>query len=322
MKNKKNLMVILIFAVFSIILSVIALNNKNINIIILYLIFNLLIIIALLKVRNKNQLKMYKKDTVIINPENLRKDSIFGKVIQYGNTNKEIKGVEDKVNLIRMTIEDYHNDLEQLKLSKFSLLENEFDKWKIHYRWREVFTWISIGSTLVFFIMVIGQGFIASVYLLVLIIFSINIFSVTLRSILGALEIVKVKKYRMGYADYMNSVFSINDKYEKIANQIYNEIDICYLDSLEPAHREIVLMRRDQERQHQEQMRLQHEHHMRMEAEQREHQWKLENEQRRRAEEQKLHEKKIVDEQRRARKAQEELLYIEKERERDRLKYR
>ena len=78
----------------------------------------------------------------------------------------------------------------------------------------------------------------------------------------------------------------ILDKFESRNNKLYKDIDYIYLGSLEPAHREAVLARRDQERHHQEMMEAQARHHQRVE-----------------------------EEQRKIRKSQEELLQIERTRE-------
>lgn len=50
---------------------------------------------------------------------------------------------------------------------------------------------------------------------------------------------------------------------------LYTKIDDLYLSSLDPAHREVVLMRRDQERHHQETLQAQREHNEIIEQEQR-----------------------------------------------------
>lgn len=136
------------------------------------------------------------------------------------------------------------------------------------------------------------------------------------------LEVIKRKDYLKFYKEKVSEGEELASKYRAIARKLYVRIDDIYLNSLEPAHREMVMMRRDQERQHQERMELQRAHQRKMEAEQKAYQRRLENEQRMRLDEQKKHEKRLVKEQRKARIAQEELLYIEKEREKERWKYR
>ena len=62
------------------------------------------------------------------------------------------------------------------------------------------------------------------------------------------------------YNNYTKTIYqkldNINNKYTIINCSLYNEADNIYLNSLEPTHRETVLMRRDQERQHQERMAM------------------------------------------------------------------
>ncbi len=62
------------------------------------------------------------------------------------------------------------------------------------------------------------------------------------------------------YNNYTKTIYkkldNINNKYTTINYSLYNEADNIYLNSLEPTHRETVLMRRDQERQHQERLAM------------------------------------------------------------------
>ncbi len=102
---------------------------------------------------------------------------------------------------------------------------------------------------------------------------SITLFVVSLL-ITIVLKLIEKKTWQ-SYYTFEESVthraqVEITDEYRKVARRLYNEIDNLYLSSLEPAHREAVLMRRDQERHHQEMLREQRQHQERLEAEQRE----------------------------------------------------
>lgn len=87
--------------------------------------------------------------------------------------------------------------------------------------------------------------------------------------------ITSVRKNRAAerYARQLNSlaqeIAQTATAYENTNEIIYTKIDDVYLASLDDAHREIVLMRRDQERQHQEALQLQKEHQAAMESAQR-----------------------------------------------------
>lgn len=101
--------------------------------------------------------------------------------------------------------------------------------------------------------------------------------------------------------EYDSLVSSLKEDAASIANTcsntnktLYAKVDSLYLSSLDPAHREIVLMRRDQERQHREALQVQREHNKAIEREQ--------------------HLRRMAEEENA--KATKELLDIEKERER------
>lgn len=93
------------------------------------------------------------------------------------------------------------------------------------------------------------------------------------------------KKRSSILAEYESEARRINSRTAWIQS-IYDKVDDLYLDTLDPAHREAVLMRREQERQHRELMDAQQRHNQAM-----------------------------LDEQRRILQAQEEMLQIERERE-------
>lgn len=93
------------------------------------------------------------------------------------------------------------------------------------------------------------------------------------------------KKQSSVMTKFENEAMHINARTQWIKG-IYKEIDTLYLATLDPAHREAVLMRRDQERHHREMMNAQQEHNQAM-----------------------------VEEQRKILQTQEEILQIERERE-------
>ena len=84
---------------------------------------------------------------------------------------------------------------------------------------------------------------------------------------------VRKKRAAERYSSELNSLVKkitpIAAAYENTNEIIYTKIEDVYLASLDDAHREIVLMRRDQERQHQEALQLQKEHQAAMESAQR-----------------------------------------------------
>lgn len=92
----------------------------------------------------------------------------------------------------------------------------------------------------------------------------------------------KTKRWDALRSEYMSlkgeaekEIRGVNEDFNRQCSNYYSTIDECYLDSLEPTQREIVLMRRQQEKQHQQLMREQ----QRMANEQREYQRRIEREQ-------------------------------------------
>lgn len=83
-------------------------------------------------------------------------------------------------------------------------------------------------------------------------------------------------KKRSTAKEYDSMISSLQETASNAANVygntnelLYTKIDDLYLSSLDPAHREVVLMRRDQERHHQETLQAQREHNEIIEQEQR-----------------------------------------------------
>lgn len=107
------------------------------------------------------------------------------------------------------------------------------------------------------------------------------------------IAIILKKIYGISYKRYIESLDDelgiLGDEFSRIASNSYDIIDNLYLSSLEPAHRELVRMRREQEEHNQKILRLE--------------------------KERKNVENKLLNEQRRTRETMENLLGIEIERE-------
>lgn len=69
--------------------------------------------------------------------------------------------------------------------------------------------------------------------------------------------------------DLEAKVKALSDPYLARNSDLYNQVDDIYLRSLDPTHRETVMMRRDQERHHQETLQAQKEHNARLAEDQR-----------------------------------------------------
>lgn len=110
--------------------------------------------------------------------------------------------------------------------------------------------------------------------------------SIVGRIVFGISAKSRSHKYRSLASVIGNNGNNLKAEHQKKASKYYTEIDNLYLASLDPTHREIVLMRRQQARQNQQQMA-----------------------------EQRIHQQKMEEEQRKIRQTQQELLEIERRRE-------
>lgn len=211
------------------------------------------------------------------------------RVIEYAQRNGHIKGVNNAFNQIQSIQNEYLGKMKKFIDDEINHETNLYTRLeKIHFC--KVLCRFAVIAT---FILFIFQGklphnlFMDLVFLLAIVVFLGGIF---IWLITKVIEMV----FRNRYITYMKNIEiqinNINGIYYNALNGIYNNIDVLYLNSLEPALRETVLMRRDQERQHQERLKMM--------------QTQIENQQR------------IEQEQKLARERQEELLEIERERER------
>ncbi len=78
-----------------------------------------------------------------------------------------------------------------------------------------------------------------------------------------------INEYERLYSKLLSIAENAGNVHGNENQTIYTKIDDIYLSSLDAAHREMVLMRRDQERQHQEALQAQLEHNRVIEQEQR-----------------------------------------------------
>ena len=236
-----------------------------------------------------------------INLENYYSSNEYAETLGYADENIEISGVEELHQQIERVRSDYINRMEQFintvsptEASLYTRLEKAN---KIKYLCKLG----DLAAVVWFFIALkLGSAWHSSGGTLLLIFTEMLAFLVIgIGLLLGIItkitETAFEKKYQSQVQIIENQLNQINENHQYDLVAIYNEIDILYLDSLEPAHREAVLARRDRQRQHEEEMEQRERHH-REEMEQREHQHK-----------------EIVNEQRQTRQAAEEMLRAEYE---------
>lgn len=217
----------------------------------------------------------------------------YNKTVMYANEHKEVKGMKQLLFKLCSEGEEYIKDITAIGESE---RETEGKKYMLYRKWyiaRKICLCFMIGFTLLW-------------YFLNLLFDIVNMHSKTdgillmfsylvLIACFGFLAaLIGEKIHLKNYNDYANEIRArIENKnalFLKTVKEYYSIADSMYLNSLDPAHREMVLMHREQIAHNEEMLRL-------------------ENERNRQA-------KQMLEEQRRTRRAQENLLDIEKERER------
>lgn len=227
-------------------------------------------------------------------------NSPYKKAEAYYKQNKSISGTESVMQRIKTARENYLAGMEQYIAQERPREEACFSKVKEKGAKKQMFKGLFFAAVLAIFLIGWLDGKLhssaANLLLLLLGMLVLAFAAVTLVVMLiyKGQEALAENAYRRYVEEAQSGFNRINGAHNALMAALYTEIDDLYLASLDPAHREVILMRRDQERQHQEAMQMQ----------------------KKALQAQKEHQRTIEEEQRRARKAQEELLAIEQERER------
>lgn len=222
----------------------------------------------------------------------------YNKAVAYGHQNTNIAGVKEQLQGLEREKNSYFEQVASIVNPEREIEQNKFQKYakwaaaEKKYKWAEIGLILALVAQLTFFQVL-------PIWLRTSSIFTLFDLLLTFLVLLAgpiAFIVAKVIKhgYRIRYNQYIesiaNRVNSLGSSFTRTCISYYDNIDNLYLLSLDSTHRELILLRRQQEIQHQDMIRLEKE--------------------RKRAEEDRLRE------QQRARQATEELLAIEKERER------
>lgn len=239
----------------------------------------------------KDQLVRYDLDKVYFMNE-------YNQAVSYGNQNINIPGVKEQL-----------HSLENEKSSYFSAVanvtnperENERTKYQQYEKWaiaEKKCKQVELALILFTIIYMAIDKYLPIGFRNSLIFSLLNILLIFLVVLAGPISFIVAKiiknGYSMRYRQYIDPIQNrLNDmgsKFARTSIDYYTAIDNLYLLSLEPTHRELVLLRRQQEQHNQDMLRLE--------------------KNRQKAEAKRLKEQQMT------RQATEELLEIEKERER------
>lgn len=198
----------------------------------------------------------------------------FSRTRNYAQRNIEVKGVEN------LLAEANANEAEYLK-KKETLIEQNAERLAIAEnamtqaeRKNALFSLAWKLGIPAWLILMIVAGFTAGILRSIFTLIGFVAFAAIPVGLIGS--IVTSPRKRNAAREYDSIISPLREIANNAANVygntnelLYTSIDDLYLSSLDPAHREVVLMRRDQERQHQETLQAQREHQAIIESEQR-----------------------------------------------------
>ncbi len=217
--------------------------------------------------------------------------SLFNDVFAAANRHIDISGIKqirDKMILLK---QEYAQEVEAL-IQEISPKEDElYEKWlkddkKFELGKKRSICIVSFTIMLILFQIItkIDNTLIALLYIGLFFAF---LFMGLYTGVFYLKSQISDKRYCSFRREVFNYINNINNRYSANASSTCEQIDSIYLNSLDPAHREMVIIRREQQRQHEELMRIEKEKLLAQQA---------------------AHE-----EQKRARIAQEEILKIKRE---------
>ncbi len=215
----------------------------------------------------------------------------YNKTVSCANKNIEVEGVREQLVKLSNEAEIYKNDIKNITEPE---RETENNKYLIWEKWNKVknicFSILVclVGGTIICWILGAIWLPMFSILGLLGIVLSIIMLLVFIVTKVG--ELIYGSFYNKYINRIMDKINVRNAIFEYDAHQYYEMIDSLYLQSLDPAHREMILMHREQTEHNKEMKRLEMKRQM------------TENER--------------LQEQRKTRQTQERLLEIEEERER------
>lgn len=222
----------------------------------------------------------------------------YNKTSDYAKQNLAINGVKEQILKLQEEAEKYKREIKTITEPERAQEESRYRLWEKWDKARKICKWTAIGLAASWIVMMIlggtaGRSWSGGMQTVWNILWLFILF-LTLPGVLAFL-ITKAGAWicEKNYVGYMDKVITKIDtvSYDFVGkvNSCYKEIDNLYLRSLDPSHREMVLMRREQAE------------HNRKQEELEEERIRLENAR--------------LNEAERTRKAQEKLLKIEEERE-------
>ena len=202
-------------------------------------------------------------------------DGNFDRTRSYAAIHVEIPGVSSLLKQIDDNKQKYHeaksvfieNNTETLAMSLQKVAELESRKGTMSLVWKIAIVYVV--ATIVFAV-AMPSFFLTRIIVLLL---PLALLAIPVGFIGDKVFSRKARDARKEQENFLESIKGKMDwdiaRYTSKDNGLFGQVDDRYLASLDPAQREVVFMRRDQERQHQEALKAQQEHQAVIEEEQR-----------------------------------------------------
>ena len=232
----------------------------------------------------------------------------YNEASTYAKRNIEIKGVKEEYQKLIAEKDNYVQDIKNITEPEKRNEDKIYNDWENWHKRKKLFVGITLGLVIITIINILFGGFLPSVLHTLITILGLFLFIMVPASVVTKIgELISEKTYYNYMTPIGDKILIRNHSFAEYADKCNAKIDDLYLMSLEPAHREMVLMRREQTKQHEEVMRMERE---RIELEKE----RIRVEKERQADERSAR-AEARDEARQSRKVQERLLQIEEDRE-------
>lgn len=228
-----------------------------------------------------------------------RRFNEYNEAFRFANKYIDIGGMKEQRLKIVKAGEKYEKDIEAIVKPKREAEESKYKLWEKWYMAKNICMWITIGLFLLAIFTALLMAIISPppiLYDILLLLSACVIIALPAFLVAKAGECICAGAYNRYVSKIQTEIYARNKFFSEEARSIYEAMDTLYLRSLDPAHREMVLMHREQTEHNKEIMRMEKVRQMK--------------------------EDERLQEERRTRRAQERLLAIEEERERERKGYR
>lgn len=232
----------------------------------------------------------------------------YNETMRYANKNIEVKGVSEQIQNLMNEKENYISNVKNIINTEREKGNQKYQLWEKWNARNSISLRITMGLLAIIILNKVLSSFLPGVIHTILRIIGLPIYIMVPVSLV---IMVITSSHEMDYnryeTDIIQKINSITATFSKKFKEYYTTIDDLYLCSLEPAHREMVIMHREQKEHNKEMLRLERERN-RLEKERNEQMLRLEKER------QNL-DRERAEEAKRTRKATEDMLQIERDRE-------